>query len=211
MQSGATLLIANAPPPVCFAAPVAPYAWEDPRGQARGSGAPRRRSVLARHRWGVRLRTPRRLRGVSRPSAKGVRLSALHRGISRAGPLAVKGTKPSSGGPGSARGGGHEPRRRGTAPGSAFRTVSGRRPSMSRDVVGLTSYRTIVKRWRQSFAKSRVLVLRLGKTVLDKALRLSATPTWRRWFAKRTESSTMLVSGATTNIERERGSHLTIY
>ena len=63
------------------------------------------------------------------------RLSALHRGISRAGPLAVKGTKPSSGGPGSARGGGHEPRRRGAAPCSAFRTVSGRRPSMSRDAM----------------------------------------------------------------------------
>src|SRR5258705_13114601 len=44
MQSAATLLIANAPPPVCFAAPGAPWVGEDPRGHARGSGAPRRRS-----------------------------------------------------------------------------------------------------------------------------------------------------------------------
>src|SRR5437879_7092665 len=68
------------------------------------------------------------------------RLSALHRGISRAGPLAVKGTKPSSGGPGSARGGGHEPRRRGNDPGSAFRHVYGRRPLVSGEEVGLVSY-----------------------------------------------------------------------
>src|SRR5258705_4625587 len=66
------------------------------------------------------------------------RLSALHHGISRAGPLAVKGTKPSSGGPGSARGGGHEPRRRGAGSRSAFQTGPSGRPSSVRDAVGLT-------------------------------------------------------------------------
>src|SRR5438445_10813101 len=35
--------------PACFAASRATYLWHDARGQARGSGAPRWRSVLARH------------------------------------------------------------------------------------------------------------------------------------------------------------------
>src|SRR5215468_7137281 len=43
--------------------------------------------------------------------------------------------------------GGYEPRRRETAPGSAFRHVSGRRPSMSRDDVTIVLDRTIVKQW----------------------------------------------------------------
>ena len=118
------------------------------------------------------------------------RLSALHRGISRPGRLPSK-ARSLRRGARSARGGGHEPRRRETAPGSAFRTVSRRRPSMSRDAVGLTSYRNVVKGRRpKPLQNGGFWSCAWEDSLWTTRFDWSATPMWRRWFAKRTESST---------------------
>src|SRR5262249_14566973 len=88
---------------------------------------------------------PRRYRGVSTSLAIGtLRPSALYRGICGPGLTPVPPAR-----------GGYEPWRRETAPGSAFRHGSGRRPAMSRDATKVLLPRIIVNSRGQIRAKLR--------------------------------------------------------
>ena len=113
-----------APPCRFFAAPAcAVVSLAAPPHQVKGERSAGRRGVLARHPLRACEARGRRLRGVFTSLAIGTsRLSALHRGICRLGPWP---TTP-------ARLGKSQSRRK-PPPAPPNGTVSGRRPSMSRD------------------------------------------------------------------------------
>jgi hypothetical protein len=137
-------LIDIAPPAASFPAPAAPYGFSffpplpsDLRASEGERSAERRRCLRGTLRAGeARVR---RLRGVLTSLAIGTsRLSALHRGISR---LRVT--------PDDARGAGYSRSRREPLPAPPNGTVSGRRPSMSRDNYDYSKRRISVKDYFQ--------------------------------------------------------------